>query len=34
LPWSHVGGLGSLSSLLDVELDGRAFQQGSQSGGL
>jgi hypothetical protein len=34
LPWSHVGGLKSLSSLLDVELDGLALLQGLQPAGL
>src|SRR5215218_5317130 len=34
LAWSQVGGLGSLASLLDVELDGLALLQGLQPAGL
>jgi hypothetical protein len=34
LRWSQIGGLGSLSSLLDVELDGLAFLQGLQPASL
>ncbi len=32
--WVTIGGLGSLSSLLDVELDGLAFLQRLQPAGL
>src|SRR5215203_2521350 len=34
LAWSQVGSLGSLASLLDVELHGLALLQGLQSAGL